>query len=320
MGKINNWNASSLEKGDEYYDLAKKSQFASLIQQKYLEAAIDNYENSKKVSRFCNLAHCYFLLARVFNIQSEEFYKRSIEYHIKGSKSKKYQNEDFYKFYAVDENSIDLVLRTIRLAKPSTFNDPTDCPIAQEGLSNDIFPDKSVFDGLRVGCFGHVEGGYRAWEDSKKWAFYGNMHKGICICYRFFNNILEDNFVDKFVFKKVKYKEDFDFYRGIVADGFLRKTKAYDEEKEWRVVWYDRDYKNNPFYWSKDQNIYLPIGREYIYQIFLGCRTPDPIKQTVIDYARGRNPAIPVIQIHPDKNNVFKLVGTQINKTLEAYM
>ena len=313
ISKINNWNASSLEKGDEYYDLVKKSQFASLIQQKYLEAAIDNYENSKEVSRFCNLAHCYFLLARVFNIQSEEFYKRSIEYHIKGSKSKKYQNEDFYKFYAVDENSIDLVLRTIRLAKPSSFNDPTDCPITQEGLSTDIFPDKSVFDGLRVGCFGHVEGRYRAWEDSKKWAYYGNMHKGICIRYRFFNNILEDNFADKFVFKKVEYKEDFDFYRGIVADGFLRKTNAYNEEKEWRIVWYDRDYKHNPFYWSKDQNIYLPIGKEYICQIFLGCRTPDPIKQTVIDYAKGRTPEIPVMQIHPDKDNVFKLVGTQIN-------
>ncbi len=313
ISKIDNWNASSLEKGDEYYDLGKKSQSASLIQQKYLEAAIDNYENSKEVSRFCNLAHCYFLLARVFNIQSEEYYKRSIEYHIKGSKSKKYQNEDFYKFYSVDENNIDLVLRTIRLAKPSSFNDPTDCPITQEGLSIDIFPDKSVFGGLRVGCFGHVEGRYRAWEDSKKWAYYGNMHKGICIRYRFFNNILEDNFADKFVFKKVEYKEDFDFYRGIVADGFLRKTKAYDEEKEWRIVWYDRDYKHNPFYWSRDQNIYLPIGKEYICQIILGCRTPDPIKQTVIDYAKGRIPAIPVMQIHPDKNNVFKLVGTQID-------
>ena len=199
------------------------------------------------------------------------------------------------------------------MAKPSSFNDPTDCPITQEGLSIDIFPDKSVFGGLRVGCFGHVEGRYRAWEDSKKWAYYGNMHKGICIRYRFFNNILEDNFADKFVFKKVEYKEDFDFYRGIVADGFLRKTKAYDEEKEWRIVWYDRDYKHNPFYWSRDQNIYLPIGKEYICQIILGCRTPDPIKQTVIDYAKGRIPAIPVMQIHPDKNNVFKLVGTQID-------
>ena len=309
---INNWDDTSLEKGDKCYKLAKESRIGSILQQKSLEYAVINYENSRIESCFCNLAHCYFLLARFYEIQPEEYYRRSIEYHLRGSKSKKYQNEDFYKFYAVDENNVDLVLRTIRLARPSTFNDPTDCPIAQEGLSNEIFPDKSVFDGLRVGCFGHVEGHYRAWEDSKKWAYYGNMHKGICICYRFFNNILEDNFADKFVFKEVEYKEDFDFYRGIVADGFLRKTKSYDEEKEWRMVWYDRDYKHNPFYWSKDQNIYFPIGRKYINQIFLGCRTLDPIKQAVIDYAKGRTPEIPVMQIYPDKDNVFKLVSTRI--------
>lgn len=307
-----NWNTTFVEKGDELYELGKTAEHKSQKQKECFERAVYYYINSKNDTCFCNLAHCYFLLARLFDINSEEYFRRSIEYHIKGSKNKKYQFEDFYKFYVVDENSIDSVLRTIRLAKPSTFNDPTDCPIAQEGLSNDIFPDKSVFDGLRVGCFGHVEGRYRAWEDSKKWAYYGNMHKGICICYRFFNSILEDNFADKFVFKEVEYKEDFDFYRGIVTDGFLRKTKAYDEEKEWRMVWYDRDYKHNPFYWSKDQNIYFPIGRKYINQIFLGCRTLDPIKQAVINYAKGRTPEIPVMQIYPDKDNVFKLVSTQI--------
>lgn len=309
---INNWNTTALEKGNSCYELAKKCQIGSLKQQKCLENAVLNYERSTEKSRLCNLAHCYFLLARLYGVQTEEYYRRSIEYHIKGSKSKKYQFEDFYKFYSVDENSIDLVLRTIRLAKPSTFNDPTDCPIAQEGLSTDIFPDKSVFDGLRVGCFGHVEGRYRAWEDSKKWAYYGNMHKGICIRYRFFNNILEDNFADKFVFKKVEYKEDFDFYRGIVADGFLRKSNAYGEEKEWRMVWYDRDYKHNPFYWSKDQNIYLSIGREFISQIFVGCRCPEPIIKSIIDYAKGRDPEIQVLKIIPDKNNVFKLTSTNV--------
>jgi hypothetical protein len=309
---LNNWNTTSLEKGDKCYGLAKESQIGSMIQQKCLEYAVVNYENSKIDSRLCNLAHCYFLLARLYGVQTEEYYRRSIEYHIKGSKSKKYQFEDFYKFYSVDENSIDLVLRTIRLAKPSTFNDPTDCPIAQEGLANDIFPDKSVFDGLRIGCFGHVEGRYRAWEDSKKWAYYGNMHKGICIRYRFFNNILEDNFADKFVFKKVEYKEDFDFYRGIVADGFLRKTKSYDEEKEWRMVWYDRDYKHNPLYWSKDQNIYLPIGSEHISQVFVGCRCPETIVKTIIDYAKGKEPEIQVLKIIPDKDNVFKLTHMKV--------
>ncbi len=294
------------------YELGKSSAMHSQKQKNCFERAIYYFQNSKEKGCFCNLAHCYFLLARFYDVQSEEYYRRSIEYHIKGSKNKKYQFEDFYKFYTVNENNIDLILRTIRLAKPSTFNDPTDCPIAQDKLPNDIFPDKSVFDGLRVACFGHVEGKDRAWEDGSKWAYYGDKHNGICIRYRFFNNILEDILTDKYVFEKVNYEESFDFYRGIVTDGFLRKSLAYKDENEWRLIWYDRDYNHSELYWSKDQNIYLPIGREHIYQIFIGCRTQEHIVKTIIDYAKGRTPIIPVMQIRPDADNVFKLVGTQI--------
>jgi hypothetical protein len=307
-----NWNTAFVEKGNQLYELGKSSDTDTLKQKECFERAVHYYENSKSDTCLCNLAHCYFLLARLYNVQTEEYYRRSIECHIKGSKSIKYQNEDFFKFYSVDENSIDLVLRNIRLAKPSTFNDPTDCPIAQESLSNDIFPNKAVFDGLRVGCFGLVKGRSRPWEDSKKWAYYGDKHKGICIRYRFFNNVLEENFADKFVFKAIEYKEVFDFYRGIVADGLLTKSIDYSEEDEWRMVWYDRDYKHSPFYWSKDQNIYLPIGREYIYQFFVGFRCPEPIIKAITYYAKGSNPQIQVLKIIPDKNNVFKLSHTMI--------
>lgn len=308
-----NRNTTSVEKGDRLYELGKSSKYGSIVQRECFERAVYHYSNSKDDSRFCNLAHCYFLLARLYDIQSEENYRKSIEYHIKGSLSKKYQYEDFYKFYSVDENNIDLILRTIRLAKPSFFNDPTDCPIVQERLSNDIFPNKIVFDGLRVACFGHTNGSYRAWEDSKKWAYYGDKHEGICIRYRFFNNVIEDYLSDKYVFKEVEYTEQFDFYRGIVADGLLTKTKDFKEENEWRIVWYDRNYKNSPFFWSKDNNIYLPIGRECIYQIFIGCRCAQSIQQTIIDYANGRDPEIPVMRIAPDKENVFRLTAIQIN-------
>jgi len=310
----NNWNSTIIEKGNQLYELGKSLKYNTKQQEDCFVRAVHYYSNSASEACFCNLAHCYFLLARLFDINPEEYYRRSIEYHIKGSKSKKYQNEDFYKFYAVNDDNIDSVLRTIRLTKPSSLNDPTDSPIAQDGLSIDIFPNKTVFDGLRVGCFGRIKGKHRAWEDSSMWSYYGDMHKGICIRYRFFNNlILENKLLDKFIFKEIEYKEKFDFYRGIVADGFLTKTKTYENENEWRIVWYDRDFLHSSFYWSKDQNVYLPIGREYIYQIFIGCKTPYHIKQVVVDYAKGRNPEIPVIQIQPDNKNVFKLVGIQIN-------
>lgn len=310
----NNRNISFFEKGNQLYELGKTLGVQpSQKQKECFERAIQYYLKSGDKACFCNLAHCYFLLAWFYNIKREEYYRKSIEYHIRGSRNKKYQFESFYKFYTVDENNIDMVLRTIRLTKPSTFNDPTDCPIAQEDLPLDIFQEKTVFDGLRICCFGQEKGKYRAWEDGSKWAYYGNMHRGICVRYRFFNNILEDNFCDKYVFKMVDYEEEFDFQRGIVADGFLRKTKDYQDENEWRIVWYDREYQNSSFVGRNDQNIYLPIGQEHIYQIFVGCRTSITIVKKVLEFANSRSPRIPVTKIQPSKENVFKLVGVQLN-------
>lgn len=300
-----NWNTSFEEKGQQCYELGKTAGLSPEQRKMCFEAAVYYYEHSETENILCNLAHCYFILARLFGVQSEEYYKRSIECHIKGSKNKNYQYQDFYKFYDVNENNIDLILRTIRLVKPSSFNDPTDCSIVQEGLNQDIFPTKSVFDGLRVCCFGLVEGKQRAWEDSKKWAYYGAGSKGICIRYRFFNDVLEKGLGEKFVFNAVEYKDVFEFDRGIVADGFMSKTKDYEEENEWRLVWYDRDYNCNQNYWSKDGNIYLPIGKENIYQVFIGCRCPETIAQSIINYIGGVK--YQVMKIQPDLANVFKL-------------
>ena len=213
----------------------------------------------------------------------------------------------------MNDNNIGSVLQTIRLSKPSSFNDPTDCPIAQEGLPSDIFPNKTVFDGLRVCRFGHVKGKEWAWEDSKKWAYYGDSGKGICIRYRFFDNTIQKSLSDNFVFKKVEYKESFDFNRGIVADGFLSKTKCYEEENEWRIVWYDRNYKETNLCVDENGNVYLPIGRELIYQFFVGYRCSKSIIQKVLDFAQAEIHKIPVMWIHPSSEDVFKLIGTQVN-------
>ena len=309
----NDWNSTFLEKGNRLYELGKLLEFNSKQQKDCFERAVHYYSSSKSEACYCNLAHCYFLLARIYEINPEEYFRRSIEYHIKGSKSKIYQHEEFYKFYTVDDNNIDSILQKIRLTKPSSFNDPTDCPIAQEGLPGDIFPNKAVFDGLRVCSFGHVKGKEWAWEDSKKWAYYGDSGKGICIRYRFFDNTIQKSLSDNFVFKKVEYKESFDFNRGIVADGFLSKTKCYEEENEWRIVWYDRNYKETNLCVDENGNVYLPIGRELIYQFFVGYRCSKSIIQKVLDFAQAEIHKIPVMWIHPSSEDVFKLTGTQIS-------
>ena len=91
-----NWDSTFLEKGNRLYELGKLLELNSEQQKDCFERAVHYYSNSKSEDCFCNLAHCYFLLARIYDINPEEYFRRSIEYHIKGSKSKKYQLEDFY--------------------------------------------------------------------------------------------------------------------------------------------------------------------------------------------------------------------------------
>ena len=78
-------------------------------------------------------------------------------------------------------------------------------------------------------------------------------------------------------------------------------------------MWYDRNYKETNLCVDENGNVYLPIGRELIYQIFVGYRCSKTIAKKVIDFAQSENHRIPVMWIHPSNEDVFKLVGTQVN-------
>lgn len=134
----------------------------------------------------CDLAQCYyikaFLLWNKDRNLSKLYFTKSIKTHILGSKRDQYKIRKFYKFVSVDIEHLDSILNKIRLIHPSGFNDPMDCPITanpQNGI-----PDITLFNGLRVGCFGVVdEKPY--YLDASKWSYYGDFHKGICLEYNF---------------------------------------------------------------------------------------------------------------------------------------
>lgn len=318
---LNNWNTTAKQQGDACFKLAKeciRNGQSEVLIERCVSSAIGCFERSDDGSCRCDLAHCYFILATRYyhsNRQAEarECYLRSVEEHIAGSRNHVYLNYEFYKFYSVNSDNVESILRTIMLSRPDKFNDPVDCPIAQDKNAKGIFPDQSVFDGLRVCCFGEVdyskENPMPYFLDSKKWAYYGDMHKGICIRYCFFPNDLEKTLSNKFVFKKVEYKPYFSFERGIVADGLLSKSDQYKEEKEWRIVWFDRNNEN------KDKSLFVPISVNNIISIHLGYRCPDTIKDKVIEFAKTKELPLYVYKVHPDPKNLFTMVRTQIYPT-----
>lgn len=315
---ILNWNMTSKQKGDKFYLLAKQPEIGHVERLKFIDIAIEQYEKSKDESCLCNLAHCYFIKAHFCSTKAEEdnMYKKSIETHIAGCRNKSFRNQEFYRFYSVEPKNIDSILTKIMLSHPSKFNDPVDCPIAQEKQTNHLFPDKNVFEGLRVCCFGEVDLSKDQIPfsvDSKKWAYYGNKHTGICIRYCFFPNELEKVLSSNFVFNKVEYKPSFSFLRGIVADGLLSKSIQYEEENEWRIVWYDRNYKNNPYYDSDTDSLLVPIDICNLISIYVGYHCPNNITQRVIEFAKQKKDVpLYVYRIHPHPDNLFSMIKTQI--------
>lgn len=323
---LSDWNTSAKQKGDACVKMAKElgqnGQVGDLFE-KCITKAIDCFERSDDDSCKCDLAQSYFTLATLYHhsnrkVKAREYYLRSIEKHIEGSRDHIYYDFEFYKFLSVNKDTVESILHTIMLSSPSKFNDPVDCPIAQDKNAKEIFPDQSVFDGLKVCCFGEVdytkENPMPFFLDSKKWAYYGDMHKGICIRYCFFPNDLEKTLSNKFVFKKVEYKQQFSFERGIVSDGLLSKSDQYKEENEWRIVWFDRNNGN------EDESLFVPISVNNIISIHLGYRCPETIKDKVIEFAKTKELPLYVYKVHPDPKNLFKMVRTQIYPTsLEDY-
>ena len=250
-------------------------------------------------------------------LDAKEYHLKSVEAHIEGSRNRKFQNEDFYRFYSVaDEKAADSILSTIMLSSPRVFNDPVDCPIVQENSEKFFFPDKTVFDGIKVCCFGHANLDTTEipfYKDAKKWAYYGDMHKGICIRYHFFPDELEKVLSNCFVFNPVHYKPQFSFERGIVADGLLSKSDQYKVEDEWRIVWFDRSYKSNKFYNDERDCLLAPIDICNIISIYVGYRCPDNIVAKVVDFAKKKKDIpLPVYKIHPDPNNLFRMTETSL--------
>lgn len=101
-----------------------------------------------------------------------------------GNEPKRKRNIIAYKFISCSEYLFrTLINGEIRLAPPSSFNDPFDCPIELLPGNNEAL-EKIYKECLKVTCFTRpIKDGNRE-EDVLFWSHYADSHKGVCIKYK----------------------------------------------------------------------------------------------------------------------------------------
>lgn len=259
---------------------------------------IETYSIGIEENTMCDLARlyaikgycCHFLDSQE---ESKEYYLKSTEYHFKAYNTNVHKDKEFYKFFSVDERNIDSVINSIRLIHPSLFNDPMDAPILCN--KDNGVPYIDIFNGIRIGCFGEVKDEL-FYLNPRKWSFYGDSHKGICICYDFSGIEVTDEY---FLMRKVKYESQYEPNRGLVG-GLLSKSKVYEEEDEWRIIIHDRELT------SLDSHKFIPINLSMIRKIYFGYKCDQKIQEKIYkELSNEEN--IELFKVFPSFENFYEL-------------
>ena len=297
------WNNNVMENGliclsnaQEIYRINREQAIS------WVDQAISYFR--KNEDSLCNLAQCYYIKAYLLwendKDTSKALFTESIKTHILGNKNEDFREHKFYKFVTVNTSNIESILHNIRLVHPSNFNDPMDCPIAVD-TKNGI-PDTSLLNGLRVGCYGVVDEEKKYFLDASKWSYYADSHKGICIEYDFSNLEFKNEYA---LMGKIKYEAQYRPDRGIVGGSLLTKSNDYEQEDEWRIIWYDELL-------TSAIPVYINIQPLKIVNIYIGYKCDVSEIQRYIMHFRNQNPHIRVYKIMPSEENFYQLTAKEI--------
>ena len=290
------------------------------------ENIIPSWNYDFKIYLFFEKGHTY---ARMDNNakNAEEAFVKHIYYNscrenfalVAGQKLR-FQNEfsniPLYSFRPVNKYSIsDLIKNEITMADPYTFNDPFDTPlfsrlelrraIIKENSEYDIKPMVDAYKHFKVRCFvKHKEKSRKQpFENQLMWSHYANLHKGICIRYKFDAEITMEDEKEKIfsIWCNVDYKTEIkpDDPKSLELRFLLAtKEKCWKYENETRLVHFDPA--------CPDKYKPISIRESKIEAIFFGCRCTDEDKQTII-------------KIFPKKTDVADAEFFEFKFDLESY-
>lgn len=217
---------------------------------------------------------------------------------IKLRKPNEFSQKPLYSFRPINKYSIsDLIKEELTLADPVTFNDPFDTPlfchldlhraIIKKNSDYDIKPMVDAYKHLKVRCFvKHKERSRKQpFENQLMWSHYADSHKGICIRYKFDEEITMEDEKEKIfsIWYNVDYKTEIkpDDPKSFELRFLLAtKEKCWEYENEVRLVHFDPA--------CPDKYKPLSIKGSKIEAIFFGYRCTDEDKQTIRKIFHGK--------------------------------
>ena len=241
-----------------------------------------------------------------------------------------------------------LINEQLNVSSPSTFNDPYDCPVIELLNNGDEISQlirKAYLESIKIACFvkntklpyqkgDNIEdfvsnepkrkGDKDEYLNSLMWAHYADSHKGICIKYRFPNDLsvtLGDNTDFLSFFRDVEYDSEklgkYSKEEGILyKDAFCLKVEDWKYENELRFLHFDLE-NSNPY-----KSIDIPNCIEAIY---FGLKCPDVERETIMKIMKEkqfvekdikgkvkRTESVKFYQMKVDKDYCGRLVAEEI--------
>lgn len=330
-----------------YYRLGEDLQLENL---KKLEQLILAFEKCKDVKYlfprksylFHGLGRCWHTVCR--DDYAKKYFKKFIYYSLHGFNTK--YNTTAYAFRRCSNFVYQsLINEKLNVSSPSTFNDPYDCPVI-ELLNNEDEIDqlirKAYLESIKIACFvkntklsykrnGKIVEKLKSKRRQKKeylnslmWAHYADSHKGICIKYRFPNDLSVTTGDNKSIlsfFRDVEYDSEklgkYSKKGGIsYKDAFFLKVKDWEYENELRFLHFDLE-NSNPY-----KSIDIPNCIEAIY---FGLKCPDVERETIMKIMKEkqfvekdiegkvkRTESVKFYQMKVDKDYCGRLVAEEI--------
>lgn len=287
-----------------YYRLGEDLQLENL---KKLEQLILAFEKDKDVKYlfarksylFHQLGRCWHTVCR--DDYAKKYFKKFIYYSLHGFNTK--YNTTAYAFRRCSNFVYQsLINEQLNVSSPSTFNDPYDCPVIVLLNNEDKISQlirKAYLESIKIACFvkntklsykrnGKIVEKLKSKRRQKKeylnslmWAHYADSHKGICIKYRFPNDLSVTTGDNKSIlsfFRDVEYdskklggystRDEITF-----KDAFFLKVEDWEYENELRFLHFDLEDTN------LHKSIDIPNCVEAIY---FGLKCPKQERDTIM--------------------------------------
>lgn len=253
----------------------------------------DNYESTYNIFSKLNL---------IKNKIEDSKYKEIIDKLIKEDFSMKInykiKNNSLYNYTSINKNTIKLIKNhSLWFSHTNNFNDPVDPSIKLFNRNSGEY--NYLLDSIKVACLTTDN------KNTVMWGHYADKHKGICIEYDISSILLDKNKND-FIIRKINYdrtamiNEDINNvnnieldYLNLLMDLFSIKSKEWEYEDEYRILYYDSERRKN--------GLVVPLP---IKSIYFGTETPEDDKELIRNIAED----IECYELKFDDKELFKII------------